>query len=85
MVDVKQASEIAANYFEKLLGKHENLTLEEVELSDDGKCWYITLGYDVTTEFTPTFPFKESHRRYKSFKIEAETGKVLSMKIRKLD
>ena len=50
MIDVKQAAEIARTHLIDLLGDQEvadekAITLEEFELSSDGKTWNVTLGY----------------------------------------
>jgi hypothetical protein len=60
-----------------------NVQLEEVELSDDGEYWFITLSYPLPPEDSVlNFNFK---RKYKVFKIDARTGEVKSMKIRKVE
>ncbi len=86
MVDVKQASKLAVEYFADLYEKkYHNLNLEEVEISEDGKYWHITLGYDIDIPFSSALPFTKAGREFKRFKIDIETGKVLSMQIRKID
>lgn len=86
MLDVKQASKLATEYFATLYeNKYHNLNLEEVEISEDGKYWYITLGYDIDRPFSVALPFTKTGREFKRFKIDIETGKVLSMQIRKID
>jgi hypothetical protein len=52
------------------------LLLEEVELSDDEKFWLVTLGWDADRLGTS--------RIYKIFKVRAEDGEVVSVKIRTL-
>jgi hypothetical protein len=51
-----------------------SVLLEEVELSDDGQFWYVTLGWDADRLGTK--------RIYKVFKIRADDGEVVSMKMR---
>jgi hypothetical protein len=85
MVDVKEAAQRASDYFADLYGEQGvlNVQLEEVELTDDGKFWLITLSYPGPREpgtFT-VYPKK----KYKVFKIDAKTGDVKSMKIRKVE
>lgn len=67
-----------------------DLTLEEVETSDDGKQWLITLGFYLPSK-KPASSLDEVFRqirgttyekKYKLFKVDAATGKVGSMKIR---
>ncbi len=83
MLSVKDAAAKAAEYFNDLYGSQfGNVLIEEVEqqLERDGTYWYITLGYDVPSVL---FQFGgKPPRAYKVFKINAETGDVLSMKIR---
>jgi hypothetical protein len=76
MVDVKEAAKTASDYLAGLysLDAWDDLRLEEVELTEDEKYWLITLSYQ-DKKMIP-------RRQYKIFKINAETGKVQSMKIR---
>lgn len=93
--DVKTAVDIANNYFQTLKpdigGNIQDIRLEEVEISEDEKMWFITLGYhDVSNTkenpllATPIDDWKNEKRIYKRIAIDAETGKVKSMKIRKV-
>lgn len=63
------------------------LRLEEVELSEDGYYWLVTLGYDrpVTKSTSPLSQLmSDARREYKLFKVRVETGEVESMKIRQV-
>ena len=85
MLDVKEAAQKASEYFAGLYKDQglSNVQLEEVELTDDGKYWLITLSYPVPPEIAAlNFNFK---RKYKVFRIDAKTGEVKSMKIRKVE
>lgn len=85
MLDVKEAAQKASEYFAGLYQDQgfSNVQLEEVELTDDGKYWLITLSYPVPPELAAlNFNFK---RKYKVFRIDAKTGEVKSMKIRKVE
>jgi len=85
MLDVREAAEKASEYFAGLYKDQglANVQLEEVELTDDGKYWLITLSYPVPPEIAAlNFNFK---RKYKVFRIDAKTGEVKSMKIRKVE
>jgi len=81
MMSVKDAAGRAVEYFRELYGSQfGNLMVEEVERDDN--CWYITLGYDLSSvlaQFGGKAP-----RGFKVFKIDASTGEVLSMKIREV-
>jgi len=85
MLDVKEAARRASEYFAGLYSDQNipNVQLEEVEISDDGRHWLITLSYPVAPELAAlNFNFK---RKYKVFTIDAKTGEVKSMKIRKVE
>ncbi len=83
MIDVKQAAQIAANYFSDLNpGKFQNLALEEIELTDDEENWLVTLGYNPPS--TNIFVNGPVAREYKVIRIDAKDGKVVSMKIKKI-
>ena len=91
--DVRAAVGVARKYFSSIQdlisGEIEDIRLEEVELSEDEKLWLITLGYNLSNSVTNN-PLETlgigivENREYKIFKVDAETGEVESMKIRKL-
>ena len=83
MLDVKEAALRASEYFASLYSPELAATvrLEEVELTDDGY-WLITLSYPRSG--LDAIMGSNGNREYKQFKIEAATGKVVSMKIRKV-
>jgi hypothetical protein len=85
MLDVKEAAQRASEYFGRLYADQgvSNVQLEEVELTADEQYWLITLSYpEVPLNMVPVLNFK---KKYKVFKIDAKTGEVKSMKIRKVD
>ncbi|MBE9063030.1 hypothetical protein [cf. Phormidesmis sp. LEGE 11477] len=96
MVDVTTAVKSASKYLkqvEQVMGSElENLRLEEVEKEEGTDHWLITLGYDARSALPPAsslFNDPEDvnwkyERAYKLFRINAETGEVESMKIRKV-
>jgi hypothetical protein len=89
MIDVKEAARIAAEYFAGLYdaSTYSDLQLEEVALTDDEKYWLITLsyGYGEPTEVSKLLNLPGGRpRKFKQFKLDAETGKVQSMTIREL-
>ena len=86
-VDARQATESAFRYFRALysddIRKNYDPSLEEIEISKDGRYWLVTLGfndYRVQTYNLPKF-LQVPLRKLKSFKVDAVTGRVLSMKI----
>ena len=84
-MDVKRAAKAASDYFSKLFPTVNQFSLEEVELSEDGNCWLITLGFDTRSSTSNVVDvFGPPKTRYKVFKVDARTGEVLSMKIRSL-
>lgn len=93
-----------------LLGKElDDLRLEETELSEDGKFWFVTFSFNrevdpsktkiyVSDPLSPNSVFSQIQnvadlipkkqtfiieRDYKIFKVDAQTGEVLSMKMYK--
>ncbi len=95
MIDVKQAVSVAAAYFADLYAdqSYSSVLLEEVEYNEDDNVWLITLGYSpsltlldaVEKSLTPLSALNPKERKYKIFRIDAKTGKVLSMKIRTVE
>ena len=59
--------------------KISEVRIEELEQIEDNKFWNVVLSYDAIGEF----PF-EKKREYKEFKIDAKSGIVIYMKIRKI-
>jgi len=80
MMDAKEAVRLATAYFHNLLDNRDlpGLELEEVEKSPDGLHWLVTLSYVRRVLLA-------EQRIYKQFKVDAETGEVVSMTIRLLD
>lgn len=89
MIDVKQAVASAKTYASQLFQEEKilGLELEEVELSEDNKYWFVTLGFLVpkpSLGIADIFAPMVANRKYKLFKIDADNGIVLSMKIREV-
>jgi len=98
-LDVKQAARLALRYFADLYpgGLFTDVALEEVEMSEDERFWMITLGFNVPNPppsvtalgksiadvFGPPPP--KLVRKFKVFKVDTHSGKVVSMRIRKLE
>ena len=96
MINVKEATAAALNELNILYPDKEILApeLEEVELTENEKKWLITLGF-LVPDSTPLQPMEHTFlkmsgkdknflKKYKIFTVDADTGKVTSMKIRKL-
>ena len=85
MIDVKQAVIMAFEFANGLkdVMNATNLTLEEVELSDDGKLWLVTLSYfDSAEGFEGVLKGSNRTRRYKLLRMDADSGEVLGMVFR---
>jgi len=93
-MDVKEAVNTAFNYFNEVYQGRtfDNVLLEEVEMTDNGKYWLITIGYSALMKTGEVGPFQKAIgysdkyvRQYKLIKIDDNTQKVISMKIRELE
>lgn len=88
MVDLKTAVSATHNYLQSIqsiMGNLQDIRLEEVELSEDKEYWLITLGFDIPAKTkSPLAIGLAPNREYKVFKVNAHTGEVEAMKIRKL-
>jgi len=82
MIDVKDATQNAFKYLEELQEDLQGILLEEVELTEDEKFWLITLSFPDPEQCVPEI--LNLRRKYKIFKINSTTGKVVSMKIREI-
>lgn len=85
MIDVKEAARSAAEYFAGLFPDqgYSDVLLEEVELKEDEKHWLITLSYALPPSGgDPLASIRPRQRRYKQFKIDAQTGRVQAMTVR---
>ncbi|HEX6746841.1 MAG TPA: hypothetical protein VF092_06050 [Longimicrobium sp.] len=91
MIDVKQAVRSAEDYARELFDEADlrHLRLEEVEMSEDGRQWKVTLGWVEPAVAKPGLMINGTLRRlprvYKLFEVDAETGTVSAMKIRELN
>ena len=92
-IEIKTAVKNALNYLQQLkddLGEGiRDIRLEEVDLSEDEKFWLITLSFKVLDDDPNRFSLlnlqnEDYKTEYKVFEVNAETGKVKSMKIRKV-
>jgi len=82
MIDVKQASDKAREHLVTFFPDAEMVQLEEVELTEDKAHWYITLSYEGVSHSVASSLLVGKSVRYKIFKLDAESGDVISMKIR---
>lgn len=91
-IDVREAVQAAADYLQRLYSVDS--VLEEVELSEDGNFWLITLSYEAPRksalghELAGTSIGKvlmPPETKFKIFKVNAQDGAVTSMRIRSLE
>lgn len=90
MMAVKNAVKMAFAVFNDLYAskKFEDILLEEVALSDDNASWLVTIGFYRRTpsiNIIESIGSKKYIRMYKTIQIDAETGKLISMKNRSWD
>ena len=82
MINVKEATEKAKEYLVNFYPEAENVLLEEVELTADKAYWMVTLSFEGITSSVASSLLVGKSVLYKIFRIEAETGEVISMRIR---
>lgn len=82
MIDVKEATDKAKAHLVSFFPEAEQVQLEEVELSEDKAFWLITLSYEGISSSVASSMLVGKSLLYKIFKLDAESGEVLSMKIR---
>ena len=85
-IDAREAAKAAAEYFRELYPNVIAFSLEEVEMSQDGLFWSITLSFEIPSKpNNPMHMFQPPKTKFKVFKVDAKTGKVVAMKIRRLE
>ena len=84
MIDVKEATDKAKAHLVSFFPEAVQVQLEEVELSVDKAHWLITLSYEGKSSSVASSMLVGKSLLYKIFKLDAETGEVLSMKIRNI-
>lgn len=82
----KQAVDAAWDYFHVLFPSKPaaEVSLEEIEVSPDGKSWLVTLSFEEQRRKSVKLPdfLQVPVKKFKVFKVDKFTGKVVSMKIR---
>lgn len=81
MIDVKTAAQTSADYLRAFFPDASKIQLEEMELAEDKKFWYLTLSYEEPSIYPS---LAASQKFLKQFKIDSASGEVVSMKIRKV-
>lgn len=84
MIDAKTAVKSAMQFFSELFPTAQDVRLEEVEMSDMGKWWNITLSYLHPPASQLEAVIGSQTRIYKLIEVWWESGEVRSVKIRKV-
>lgn len=74
----KEAAGKAIEYLNEFLIRAWNIQVEEVEMSENGNSWLITVGFELAT------PTQIGERQYKTFEVDIASGSVKAMRIRQL-
>lgn len=82
MIDVTEATNKAREYLMAFFPDALKVQLEEVELTSDKAYWLITLSYEGVSNSVASSLLVGKSLRYKLFKLDAESGELISMKIR---
>lgn len=85
MISFKEATAKAVEYVKQIYPETSyGYLVEEIELDETKSFWFVTLSFPLDdSEMNPFLPPNWlNSRRFKSLKIDARTGEVLSMKIR---
>ena len=88
VVDVRAAVSAATEFASKLFSAQQRASLEEVEKTEDGKFWLVTLGFEhLQTKLDKSLAsiLNPPRQRFKVFKVDAKTGRVVSMKMRPVE
>ena len=83
MLSIREAAQNALGFYREIYPDISGELVEEVELDDTQNYWLITLSFPVTDNAASPF-LPKTARKYKLFKIDAQSGHVESMKIRTL-
>jgi hypothetical protein len=94
MIDMKQAVQIALDFCRSFYGQDKlaDLILEEVELTEDEKFWLVTMGFNLgqvetgqpSANISGSSPTKRPDHVFKTMKVDANNGRALSLRIKKL-
>jgi hypothetical protein len=84
--DVKTAVRSAIDFMYQVRQGNppEDVAVEEVDLSENGLEWVITLGYYPGGTSMKRFSGEASDRQFRVFRVSRATGEVLSMKMREI-
>jgi hypothetical protein len=83
-VTAKQAAQVAVKYLNDVCAPPtiENILLEEIEFSEDERYWFVTLSFKQYPTSGISEIWEAAEKKLRLFKVDARSGKVVSMKIR---
>lgn len=86
MVEPKIAVQKCADYYRNVSGDSTSpLLIEEIELSSNKKHWNVTLSHPNPNASSLSVLYGNTDNRlFKAFVVDASTGEVLSMKVKKI-
>ena len=82
MINVQDATKRAKDHLREFFPEADEVQLEEVELTPDKAYWLVTLSYAGVSNSVASSLLVGKSLRYKIFKLDAESGEVISMKVR---
>jgi hypothetical protein len=82
MINVQDATKKAKDHLQEFFPEADEVQLEEVELTPDKAYWLVTLSYAGVSNSVASSLLVGKSLRYKIFKLDAESGEVISMKVR---
>jgi hypothetical protein len=83
MISVKDAVKAATAFFSELFPNAKELRLEEVDMSEGGPWWEVTVSFEVPGNNPMQSILASSHREYKIVRVDRDTGEPRSILIRK--
>ena len=87
MIDVKDAVQKAIVFVGDVMkdDRAKSVLLEEIELSEDGKMWMITISLPTPPGlFAAMKSVQGDARDYKAIQLDSSTGAIKSFRIRKV-
>ncbi|MFB3891444.1 MAG: hypothetical protein ACE15C_05400 [Phycisphaerae bacterium] len=82
-LSAKEAVYAARKYFAEISGYTGNALVEEIVFDSKKGAWIVTLGYYETPQGENVY-VTPPQKTYKVFEVRADTGDVMSMKVRKV-
>jgi hypothetical protein len=80
IIDARAAAKAAEICFQQLFPEKIKFRFEQVELSEDQEHWIVIIGFDEPPAFIGS-----PKQKIKTFKVNAQTGAVVSMRGQKAE